>query len=212
MRRDHSRLRAYNTLLEQMYHRIYATSQLPGAVSSILYSVPPFILGLPKFHMEDCIVYLVWQLRDAGFKVQFTWPNLLTISWKHHEGEYLKTHNPIIQAMTPEQPQTQARKPPAKEPKKSKKEQGGQGGQGGQGQSKFQEEIAMITNYSPSQNHVQWRDQTEDIKEITIKPTTKRASEYQPPTSFLQQMDRPVKEKPANASSASVLSDLWSIR
>ena len=90
MRRDHSRLRAYNTLLEQMYHRIYATSQLPGAVSSILYSVPPFILGLPKFHMEDCIVYLVWQLRDAGFKVQFTWPNLLTISWKHHEGEYLK--------------------------------------------------------------------------------------------------------------------------
>jgi len=183
-----------------MYHRIYATSQLPGAVSSILYSVPPFILGLPKFHMEDCIVYLVWQLRDAGFKVQFTWPNLLTISWKHHEGEYLKTQNPIIQAMTPEQPQ--ARKAPAKEPKKSKKEQGQGQGQG-QGQVKFQEEIAMITNYSPSYG---------DVKEITIKPTTKRASEYQPPTSFLQQMDRPVKEKPANSSAASVLSDLWSIR
>jgi len=51
--------------------------------------------------MEDCIVYLVWQLRQAGFLVLFTWPTLLSVSWKHHEGDYLANKNPIIKAMIP---------------------------------------------------------------------------------------------------------------
>ena len=106
-RRDFARLRAYNTLLEQIYHRVYASSQLPGNTSSILYTVPPFILGLPKLDMEDCIVYIVFQLRQSGFEVKFTWPNLLGISWKHHEQKYLVEQNPIMQAMTPDEPPPQ---------------------------------------------------------------------------------------------------------
>jgi len=190
VRRDHARLRAYNTLLEQIYHRIYASSQLPGNVTSILYSVPPFILGLPKLDMEDCVVYLVWQLREAKFQVQFTWPNLLSISWKHHEGDYLKHQNPIIQAMTPEPVAQGANKKDTKQtpaPKKKKE------------QVSYAREIEVITS-SPS-----------EIKDITVSPSSmkKRAAEYEPPSSFLQQMERPVKEK---SSTASVLSDLWAIR
>ena len=49
--------------------------------------------------MEDCIVYIVFQLRTTGFEVKFTWPNLLYISWKHHEAAYLQSQNPIVQAM-----------------------------------------------------------------------------------------------------------------
>jgi hypothetical protein len=100
-RRDHARLRAYNQLLGQINQRIYTTSQMSGNVNYITYTVPPFILGLPKLDLQDCIVYLVYMLRQNGYEVRYTYPNLLYISWRHHEKEYLMTQNPIVQAMIP---------------------------------------------------------------------------------------------------------------
>jgi hypothetical protein len=99
--RDKARLRAYNQMLTQIHHRIFTTSQLPGNPSYLMYTVPPFILGLPSIDLEDCIVYIVYQLRESGFEVKFTFPNLLYISWKSYEREYLLTKNPIVQAMLP---------------------------------------------------------------------------------------------------------------
>jgi hypothetical protein len=104
-KRDQSRLRAYNQLLEQIQHRIYTTSQLPGNPNYLIYSVPPFILGLPSMDLEDCIVYLVFQLRTNGFEVRFTYPNLLYISWASYEKEYFMKKNPIVQAMIPPKPE-----------------------------------------------------------------------------------------------------------
>jgi hypothetical protein len=40
-------------------------------------------------------------LRQNGYEVRYTYPNLLFISWKHHEKNYLMTQNPIVQAMIP---------------------------------------------------------------------------------------------------------------
>ena len=102
--RDKARLRAYNQLLGQIHHRIFTTSQLPGNPNYLMYTVPPFILGLPSIDLEDCIVYLVFQLRASGFEIRFTYPNLLYISWKNYEREYLMTKNPIVQAMVPPPP------------------------------------------------------------------------------------------------------------
>lgn len=99
--RDNARLRAYNEILGQIHNRIYATSQLAGNTNSLVYTVPPFILGMPAMDLQDCIVYLVAMLRNGGFVVKFTYPNLLYISWKHYEAEYNKEHNPIVQAMMP---------------------------------------------------------------------------------------------------------------
>lgn len=101
MRRDQARLRAYNQLLNQIYQRIYTTSQMSGNANYITYTVPPFIFGLPKIDLQDCVVYLVWMLRNNGYEVRYTYPNLLFISWKHHEKDYLTKQNPIVQAMIP---------------------------------------------------------------------------------------------------------------
>ena len=101
MRRDYARLRAYNQLLNQINQRIYTTSQMSGNANFITYTVPPFIFGLPKLDLQDCIVYLVWMLRQNGYEVRYTYPNLLYISWRHHEKAYLMTQNPIVQAMIP---------------------------------------------------------------------------------------------------------------
>jgi hypothetical protein len=194
VRRDHARLRSYNTLLEQIYHRVYSTSQLSGNTSSVLYNVPPFILGLPKMDMEDCIVYLVWQLRQSGFEVRFTWPNLLYISWRHHEGDYLTKHNPIIQAMIPEpiappKPTSQKSEAPKKKtaPKVS-----------------FSD-IELLT--SPGYTQSQHQNQGTAVTAYTGQGQQRRAMDYEPPASFLQNMERPVKTNPKG----NVLADLWSI-
>lgn len=105
--RDTARLKAYNTLLERIYHRIRVVSRMPTHPTDIIYTIPPFIIGLPRLDLEDCVVYLVYQLRNNGFKVNFTYPNMLHINWKHHERNYIVNESPILQAMlatTPEVP------------------------------------------------------------------------------------------------------------
>lgn len=99
--RDNARLKAYNQILNQIHTRIYHTSQLSGTTNYLVYTVPPFILGLPSLDLEDCIVYIVHMLRQSGFEVRYTYPNLLYISWKHYEREYNRQMNPIVQAMAP---------------------------------------------------------------------------------------------------------------
>lgn len=100
-KRDQSRLRAYNQLLASINQRIFTTSQMSGNANFITYTIPPFIFGLPKIDLEDCVVYLVYMLRQNGYEVRYTYPNLLYISWRHHEKDYLLTQNPIVQAMIP---------------------------------------------------------------------------------------------------------------
>jgi len=97
--KDTARLKAYNQILESIYHRIKAQSRLPNSPCSLLYTIPPFILGLPRIDLEDCVVYLVYQLRNAGFAVKYTFPNLIGISWVHHERDYILEQSPIMQAM-----------------------------------------------------------------------------------------------------------------
>jgi hypothetical protein len=141
--------------------------------------------------MEDCIVYLVWQLRQTGFEIRFTWPNLLYISWRHHEGDYLMKHNPIIKAMTPEPiaPPRPSLMLAAQAPKKKEKPV-----------LSFQREVEMITANSG------YNGQTVNRSMIEMNGP-RRAIDYEPPASFLQNMDRPVRSAQAKGG---VLSDLWS--
>jgi len=106
--KDASRLRAYNKILEQIYNRIRVTSKLPNSQCYLLYTVPPFILGLPKIDIEDCMVYLIYQLRHAGYDIRYTFPNMLYISWLHHEKSYLVEQSPIMQSMLESAERTQA--------------------------------------------------------------------------------------------------------
>jgi Family of unknown function (DUF5759) len=100
--RDNARLRAYNQLLKQIHVRISGTAALPGNPNYLIYTIPPFIIGLPALDLQDCVVYIVYQLRTSGFEVRFTYPNLLYISWKQYEQEYMRERNPIAVAMKPE--------------------------------------------------------------------------------------------------------------
>lgn len=175
-RRDTARLRAYNQLLEQINQRIYTTSQLTGNASFITYTVPPFIFGLPKLDLEDCIVYLVYQLRQSGYEVKYTYPNLLFISWKHHERNYFLTQNPIMQAMIP---------PEVKKEQKKKERQ---------------QDKAKSVSFAPDLRGSIGSNGYPEPRE----PPVRSATDYQPPNSFVQSVQKPVAEKKQN-----ILADLW---
>lgn len=181
--RDKARLRAYNQILSQIHNRISATSQLSGNANYILYTVPPFILGLPAIDLQDCIVYIVHQLRIEGFMVRFTYPNLLYISWAHYEQEYMREQNPITQAMKPPPP-------PAATSKKGAGGKRGAGGGAGGG-------TARVT-FAP------------DLSRIggAGSAAPKSAADYAPPDSFLESLQRPQKPAAADATE-SVLAQLW---
>ena len=168
--RDTSRLKAYNQILEQIHSRILKASR-ELADPHILYTVPPFLLGLPRLDLEDCIVYIVYQLRHQAYNVRYTYPNLLFISWAHHEKEYMQKQSPITQAMTPLHAE--------------KKEQ--------PSRVRFADEIR--TNSS-----------AKILYAASTQAEPKRTTDYRPPTSFLDAIERPpvpLQQK------KEVLDDLW---
>lgn len=93
-RRDATRIRIYNMVLSQIYTKIKAISRIPGNERSLVYVVPEFIPGTPRFDIGDAILYIVWNLRNVGYTVSYTHPNLLYIDWKAHDERYKQTDSP----------------------------------------------------------------------------------------------------------------------
>lgn len=196
--KDAGRLRAYNKILEQIYHRIRTLSKLPNSQCFLLYTVPPFIFGLPKLDLEDCVVYLIYQLRHGGYEVRFTPPNMIYISWLHHEKSYLVEQSPIMQAMLSSAEKTQAeleRKekeaarllgPSRKSGKKVRMQVPGEM----QRMNEMQRPIATPFSFGPSSSAVQTVLQR-PLSNPVAGPPPPSAAEYVPPTAFLQQINNP---------------------
>lgn len=181
--KDSGRLRAYNKILEQIYNRIRTISKLPNSQCYLLYTIPPFIFGLPKIDLEDCVVYLIYQLRHAEYEVRYTSPNMLYISWLHHEQSYLIGQSPIMKAMLESAERTQfeleRKEREASRLLTTKKSNR---------KVKFQEPgINQIPHKSTAINTTIHRT----IQYPTAGPPLPSANDYIPPTSFLQNMTNP---------------------
>jgi hypothetical protein len=190
--KDAARLKAYNQILESIYSRIRTQSQLPNTPANLLYTIPPFILGLPRIDLEDCVVYLVYILRQNGFEVRYSYPNLLAISWAHHERNYILEQSPIMQAMLvssntlKDKQHSKVQKSFEKKPKKDKvKKSVTIGGN------------VVISPYA--------------LEQETAAGKTPQAGDYQPPSIFMKEMEKPDPKKTAQAASSGVLADLWKL-
>lgn len=98
-KRDATRIRIYNMVLQQIYNKIKAIARIPGNEKSLLYIVPEFIPGTPRFDIGDAVIYIVWNLRNVGFQVTYTHPNLLYISWRIHDDRYRTYESPWSQVL-----------------------------------------------------------------------------------------------------------------
>ena len=166
--------------------------------------------------MEDCIVYLVWQLRQAKFEVRFTWPNLLYISWRHHEGDYLTRQNPIIQAMMPAPSAASSAKGALPKTAGGSQKKKGGGGQAAYGSGPvggdrptvaFNQDIDIIN-----------RESHRGPQQALLGPgpgfaqqgQVRRAIDYEPPASFVQNMERPLPGRQPNWSETPGRQPNWS--
>jgi hypothetical protein len=190
--KDASRLRAYNKILEQIYNRIRTISKLPNSQCYLLYTVPPFILGLPKLDLEDCVVYLMFQLRHAGYETRFTYPNMIYISWIHHEKSYIVEQSPIMQAMLDSAERTQAML------ERKEKEAGRLLGQGKKTQRKVVKQtpgqLQTIQHTMPNSGGPRFAINTilnRPLSNPTAGPPPPSAADYVPSAAFLQNMTSP---------------------
>lgn len=78
------RTKVYDKLLERVHKKIKTTARNKNSMCFCSYLVPEFILGLPRYDTEICISYIFDKLIENGFKVKYTHPNLLFISWNHY--------------------------------------------------------------------------------------------------------------------------------
>jgi hypothetical protein len=198
--KDAAKLRAYNKILEQIYNRIRVISRLPNSQCNLLYTVPPFILGLPKIDLEDCVVYLIYQLRHAGYEIRYTPPNMIYISWLHHEKSYMIEQSPIMQAMMESAEKTRldlerkekeasrligARKSQRKQVRQTPGALESISGLG----------PASISASKPSPYAIQnVLNRPMNNMSPTAGPPRPSAADYVPPSSFLQNMNNPKNE------------------
>ena len=71
----------YDNVLKQCHKRILRSNKLNPYNTCCFYIIPKFIYGIPLYNLDKCINYLVVNLSKNGFKINYTHPNLLIISW-----------------------------------------------------------------------------------------------------------------------------------
>lgn len=83
-------LNNYNKILSRIHNKIkYVSKQLIND-QCCWYVMPEMMIGIPKYNCADCTSYVLEKLRDNGFVVRYTYPNLLFISWKHWVPSYVR--------------------------------------------------------------------------------------------------------------------------
>jgi len=99
-KRDATRIRIYNSVLQQIYNKIKMVARVPGNEKTLWYVVPEFLPGVPRFDSRDAILYIVWNLRNMGYTVEYTHPNLLFITWRSHDERYHAVESPWSQVLS----------------------------------------------------------------------------------------------------------------
>lgn len=173
---DASKLKNYNKILEQIYKRI-STASKSQHQTWINYNVPPHMISFDTNELEDCMTYIVHMLRNEGYEVRYTYPNLIYISWAKYERDYLLRENPIIQAMTPP------------EATKAKKMQApGLRIQKPANQPSYQAKVQF------SQHNTVYDLPSTAVGSQPIIAPPRPVSAYKPPASFMNAVERPLPE------------------
>jgi hypothetical protein len=88
---DKNKLFTYNKILTRIHEKIKLTSRQKCNQHFCWFVVPEIILGVANYDHAGCIAYLVDKLQENNFKVRYTHPNLLLISWLHYVPNYVRT-------------------------------------------------------------------------------------------------------------------------
>jgi hypothetical protein len=88
---DLNTLALYNRILARIHTRIKTVSRQQTKDQHCWYIMPETIIGVPKYDYGACTAYVIDQLRENGFIVKYTHPNLLLISWANWCPSYVRS-------------------------------------------------------------------------------------------------------------------------
>ena len=80
---DH-KIKIYDKILNRIHKKIKTTARNRNSRCFCMYVIPEFILGIPKYDITLCTTHIIDKLEKNGFKIKYTHPNLLFISWQHY--------------------------------------------------------------------------------------------------------------------------------
>ena len=88
---DEMKHQLYNRILNRIHERIKLTSRQKKQEQFCWYAIPEIMVGIPKYDCMECTSYILDKLHKNGFQVNYTHPNLVFISWKHHVPSYVRS-------------------------------------------------------------------------------------------------------------------------
>ena len=80
----------YNTILNRVHNRIKTTSRQQLSEQYCWFIVPEMMIGVPRYDAPTCIAYVIDKLQTNGFRIRYTHPNMLFISWQHWVPDYVR--------------------------------------------------------------------------------------------------------------------------
>jgi len=80
-----NKMEIYKKVLRKCHHRIITCSSKGDTFC--FYIIPEYIYGIPKYNTLNCAQYIVNRLKKNKFRVLYTYPNLIYISWNHIPSE-----------------------------------------------------------------------------------------------------------------------------
>lgn len=83
-------LEVYNKILNRIHNKIKHVSRMNNTDQFCWYVIPEIIIGIPKYDHSACIAYIIDKLKDNGFTIRYTHPNLIFISWKNWVPTYVR--------------------------------------------------------------------------------------------------------------------------
>ena len=81
---EQHKMKVFRKILNRVHLKIKTTSRQRNSGQFTFFLVPDFLVGTPTYDVASCIAYIIDKLKDNGFNVKYTHPNLLFISWAHY--------------------------------------------------------------------------------------------------------------------------------
>ena len=87
---DLNTVKIYNKILTRIHNKIRHFSKQSHSEQHCWFLIPEVIIGIPKYDHGSCTAYIIDKLRENGFQIRYTHPNLLFISWKNWTPSYVR--------------------------------------------------------------------------------------------------------------------------
>jgi len=87
--RNLNTVKNYNKILNRIHTKIkYTANNTPD--NHCWYIIPEILIGIPVYNSLDCTCYILNKLKENGFIINYTFPNLLFICWNNWIPTYVR--------------------------------------------------------------------------------------------------------------------------